>query len=133
MTKIEALAKYLDVDVEDIEEQSYNEDLFVHGSAEFLVYTDEEADEAVKESIKETIFGFYPSFLAGETGLPQEVFKALSNCSGGNEAVLALVEKTCGLGSFVETAVSKDGRGHFLSSYDGTEDAEGDYFIYRTN
>jgi len=35
--------------------------------------------------------------------------------------------------SFVEDAVSTDGRGHFLSSYDGDESEEGDFYIYRLN
>ena len=34
---------------------------------------------------------------------------------------------------FIEDAISSDGRGHFLSPYDGEENEEGDYFIYRIN
>ena len=38
---------------------------------------------------------------------------------------------------FVQDAVSSDGRGHFLSGYDGAENEEKVdgvwYFIYRTN
>ena len=33
----------------------------------------------------------------------------------------------------IEEAVSLDGRGHFLASYDGHENEHNDYFIYRTN
>jgi hypothetical protein len=55
-------------------------------------------------------------------------------CEGANDAILALIEKTDGgLDGFVEEAISADGRGHFLSSYDGNENHESGFYIYRTN
>jgi hypothetical protein len=38
-----------------------------------------------------------------------------------------------GLEGFVEEAVSADGRGHFLSSYDGEENEQDGFYIYRIN
>ena len=105
---------------------------------EYMVLNEHERNEKVKEYIQETLWAFIPSFLAEETGLPEEVFRALSEkCESGNDAILALVEKTCGLDAFVKAAVEADGYGHFLASYDGKEGkvtVEGeDYFIYRIN
>ena len=71
--------------------------------------------------------------------LPECLAEALEamqsqKCEGANDAILALIEKTDGgLEGFVEDAISADGRGHFLSSYDGEENEEGDFFIYRIN
>lgn len=134
MKKIQALANFLGEDQEEINQSSYNENLFEYGNQEYLVLTDEEADEEVKEYIKETLWAFNASFLADETDMPKEIFEALQpKCEGANEAILKLVEKTCGLDEFVESAVQSDGRGHFLSTYDGEENEEEKYFIYRTN
>ena len=105
---------------------------------EYMVLNEHERNEKAKEYIQETLWAFIPSFLAEETGLPEEIFRALSEkCESGNDAILALVEKTCGLDAFVKAAVEADGYGHFLASYDGKEGkvtVEGeDYFIYRIN
>ena len=57
MEKIEALAEYLDVNVDDIEEL-YDNTFIVNDEdsefyeQEFVVYTDYEADEAVKENLE---------------------------------------------------------------------------------
>ena len=60
MEKIEALAEYLDVNVDDIEE-IYDNTFIVNDEdsefyeQEFVVYTDYEADEAVKEDLENII------------------------------------------------------------------------------
>ena len=105
---------------------------------EYMVLSEQERNKKVKEHIQETLWAFRPSFLAKETGLPEKVFHALTEqCESGNDAILALVEKTCGLDAFVKAAVEADGYGHFLAFYDGEEEkvtVEGeDYFIYRIN
>jgi hypothetical protein len=105
---------------------------------EYMVLNEHERNEKAKEYIQETLWAYIPSFLAEETGLPEEVFRALSEkCESGNNAILALVEKTCGLDTFVESAIKADGYDHFFASYDGKEGkvtVEGeDYFIYRIN
>ena len=118
--------------------EGYDPHTFEVWQREYLVLTEQERNEKVKEYIQDTLWAFIPSFLAEETGLPEEVFRALSEqCESGNDAILALIEETCGLDAFVEAAVEADGYGHFLSSYDGEEEVvsvEGkDYFIYRIN
>lgn len=93
------------------------------GAGEYLVCSDKMADEQVKGEILSNLWAFKADFLAGETGLPSEAFSCMQekmseNC---NEAVRALVKSTCGEDSLVDAAVSADGRGHFLASYDSDE------------
>lgn len=112
------------------------------GREEYLVLTDEEADLKAAEDIKESLWAFNASFILGECGLDfsgEESLKHMQEkaCEGANDFILSLVEKTCGFDSFVKSAISADGRGHFLSSYDGEENEvnyKGIYFfIYRIN
>ena len=118
--------------------EGYRESLFDVCGREYLVLTEDEREKEVTEYIKESLWAFNSSFLAGETELPEEVFKALNEkYEDGNEAILKIVEKTCGLESFVDAATSADGYGHFLNPYDGEEGEikEGDnwFYIYRVN
>lgn len=52
--KRQALANYLECDVEEIEE-GYDEDHFEHDGEEYAVYTDEEADKATYDDIENLI------------------------------------------------------------------------------
>lgn len=107
---------------------------FSYGSAEYRVLRDDESDSAVSEYVDQSLWAFNASFLAGQTDLPEECFSALNEkCESGNDAIRQMVDKTCGFASFVDSAVSADGRGHFLASYDSEELESGDFFIYRTN
>ena len=138
-----ALMNYLGVTEKEIREGHDPQTLKVWDKEhmvwrEYMVLNEHERYKNAKEYIQETLWAFIPSFLAEETGLPKEVFRALSEkYESGNDAILALVEKTCGLDAFVKAAVEADGYGHFLAFYDGEEEkvaVEGeDYFIYRTN
>lgn len=124
-------------DVSD-ESTSYCDHCYRYGGGEYRVFTEDEADEAVHEYIRDCLWAFCPNFLASQTGQPIEVFKALADqCEGANEAIEAIVKSTCGLDDFVNEAVSCDGRGHFLAHYDGEENEisiGGEwFFIYRTN
>ena len=56
MERIEALSKFLGVDVEDLTVSKFDERVFENEEAgEYIVLTEEEADEAAEESIKESI------------------------------------------------------------------------------
>ena len=75
---------------------------------------------------------------AGECNLDMAMEESLKKmqqdqCESCNEFIRALIDGKEGIESFIDSAVSADGRGHFLSSYDGEENEEGDYFIYRIN
>jgi enamine deaminase RidA (YjgF/YER057c/UK114 family) len=94
---------------------------------EWTLFTDEEANKAVKSYIEESLWAFNKSFLSGQTGLPEEVFSTLQQgCESSNDAILSIVEKCGDMDTLVSDAVSSDGRGHFLSPYDGHEKEWGD-------
>jgi hypothetical protein len=105
------------------------------GRSEWLVLTDEEADTLVVEHIIDSLWAFRPEFLADETGLPVEAFAALSDlCEGAQEPILAMVQATCGTNILAASAISSDGRGHFLAQYDGEEvELTHGLYAYRTN
>jgi len=143
MERIEALAKHLEISLEEgeeledyITEDSYTENAFEAEGGNYLVLTDSEADDAAVEYVKSSLWCFNADFLAEQTGLPEGVFKALTaQYEDANETILTLVESHCdgGIEAFTEEAVRYDGRGHFLAQYDSTENEEGEFYIYRTN
>jgi hypothetical protein len=137
---VEAVADEIGCDPDDLTLKSYTHyglEVFSNGREEYAVGTDSEADEACKEYIKDTAWAFRSSFICEYCSLPQELAEALEamqskKCEGANDSILALIEKTDGgLDGFVEDAISADGRGHFLSSYDGNENEKDGFFIYR--
>lgn len=112
----------------------------------YLVLTDEEATGRAYNDIKQCLWAFNAEFLSGYTNLPSSIFTALQpQCENANEAVEALIESAGDIEGFCEEAIRADGRGHFMSSYDGNEDEEevniwGDndnanptFFVYRMN
>lgn len=119
MTKQEALAKFLDTK-EEVIESSYDDSLFEVDGEEFLVLTDDEADEKA---------------IAGHTDMSDDVIQAVKEaqiklCEGANLLVKAIIKD---IDHFVDDAIKCDGRGHFLSPYDGNEEESREYFIYRIN
>lgn len=122
--------------------QCYNE--FNHHSEvdldDFMFLTDSEADNTCYEKIRELIWAFNADYLAGWLDCPTEAVQAIHDngkCEGNNEILLDWLEKHCEFWNFVYDAISLDGRGHFLSSYDGKEhevEWNGEtYYIYRIN
>ncbi len=106
---------------------------------DYLVYTDEEADEAVREYIEETVWAFTPSFLQAHTGVSSYIIDEIQNSKLDcpNEVLIAMIKD---FDHFVDDAIACDGRGHFLAQYDHEENFvtfqnglfEGvTYFIYR--
>lgn len=134
MTKIEALAKHLEIEVDDISENTdgtFGDDNSQSG--EYLVLTDGEADEMVKENILESLWAFNASFLASHCDVDQDVIESIQaneKYESNNQVFKKLIND---LDHFVDDAVSSDGRGHFLSTYDGDEHEVGEFYIYRTN
>lgn len=138
--KVQALCEHLDCEPGELSKESYDcygLDVYSFRSQEYAIGTDAGADKAVTENIQGSIWAFNPSFIVSMCGLPEQLeegIKAMQEkCESANDALLALVEKQCGLPLFVEHAVMADGRGHSLSSYDGEENEVGEFFIYRIN
>ena len=137
---VEAVADQIGIDPDELTPETYTHyglEVFCGRGEQYAVGTDSEADEACKEYIKDTAWAFRSSFICDYCNLPQELAEALEamqseKCEDANETILALIKKTDGgLDGFVEEAISADGRGHFLSSYDGEENERDGFFIYR--
>ncbi len=131
--KIKALAEYLEIEIDEIEENAW--DGFDADGAEYMVLTDEEANEKAKEYIEESVWAFNKSFLdchsEAISEMDDEVFQKIQEmCESANKTIMRLIDD---FDYFVEDAMSADGRGHFMSSYDGEEIEQGEFYIYRTN
>ena len=123
--KIEALAKHLDCSIDEA----------INNMDDYSVLTDDEADKAVKGYIEESVCFFNTSFIASHSDVDEEVIKKLQELyEDSNKAIKSLIKD---FDHFVDDAICADGRGHFLSSYDGEENEvkinDNDYYIYRTN
>jgi len=138
-----ALAWHLDIDPDDVTEMAWGdgENFDAGGLGEYRVLTDGEADEAVEEYIRETLWAFNPEFLvpyiADGSLRPEDVAGIIGGrCEDANPALLALVGNS--LPELIEGAVQTDGRGIFLAGYD-FEEIESEeidmetFYIYRTN
>lgn len=110
---------------------------------EYKVYTNEEANKAAVDYIKDNLWAFNAAFILEHCAAyeettareDEEIIEALrmvqgSICEGANALVKALIFD---IDTFIEDAIDTDGRGNFLSSYDGEEHEIGNFYIYRTN
>ena len=74
ISRIEAAAaQALGCDVEDLREEKYDYyglKIYSYAHLEYAVGTDEEADKAVKENIKQSLWAFLPEFIASHTKYP---------------------------------------------------------------
>lgn len=111
---------------------------------EYKVLTDDEADEEAEENILNSLWAFNADFILRNTEFYEEstdfenkefinAMQELQSrlCESANSIVKALIYD---LDEFVEDAIDLDGRGHFITYYDGVEhwDSENDLYIYRT-
>ena len=151
--KFESLKAYLiesgEATTQELEavtiKNSYNDNYktFEIVGNEYKVLTDTEADEEAKNQILDSLWAFNADFILQHT----EFYKTSSDfedaefinslqqlqssiCEGANTIVKALIND---IDMFVENAIDLDGRGHFISWYDGEEVEQGDLYIYRTN
>lgn len=145
MNKLEALKRFLINEdyIEESEELTYQEEdnCFDTSVGEFLVLTDDEADEKAREEIRQSLWAFNPDFILRHTKAyentteyeDEAIIEALGEvqsriCENANELVYALIKD---FDEFCEDAISEDGRGHFLSYYDGKEYESDNFYIYR--
>lgn len=140
--RITALSQHLGEDAGDITVNPLSDTEFRFGRQEYRVLTDDEATEAAKSYIKETLWAFNVSFLSRFVPALQNkrAAKAWEDmvgelCEGANPLVEALIG--INITAFCEAAIDADGRGHFLAGYDNVESdetvGETQFFIYRTN
>jgi hypothetical protein len=134
MTKIEALAKYLECEASELSESSYDENIIEHGSDEYLILTDEQADMRAYNESEELLWAFNLEYLSEYVGFDATVLQPVQEklCEGFNPIVSALLgtrKREC-----IQDSIDTDGRGHTLSGYDYEElELEGDYYAYRIN
>jgi hypothetical protein len=137
-------AQVMGCDVENITEERYDMyglKVFSNGGEEYAIGTDTEAGEAVTEYIKQSLWSFNASFILSHSkiGYNAKVEKCLKKMQESlsedcNELMEAIIQD---MDCFVSDAISADGRGSFLSSYDSEEQEiviDGVYyFAYRLN
>lgn len=141
--RIEAFKKYWieqGNDISDIaDDEVMDGERIEIGREEYIVLTDDEADEKAKDYILESVWAFNKDFLNGHSeaiaDMDKEVFSKIQEmCESANKTILRLIDD---IDHFIEDAISCDGRGHFLSSYDGEENEikidDQWFYIYRTN
>jgi hypothetical protein len=140
--RIKALATHLEVKGSGIEPSRYGDNQFENDGQEWLVLTDREATKAARDQIRDSLWAFNYSFLRCHLrrGIDSDAMeKSVKHmqetlCESCNEAIFALIGD---FSHFVNDAISADGRGHFLSPYDGEEQevkvGKTMYFLYRLN
>ena len=135
MEKINALVRFLNCEEDDL---AQNGNTFEYGNQEYLVLTDEEANDATKDYILDSLWAFNSDFILNHSSLDNwsaRTEKAISKmqeslCEDANEIVKALIAD---MDEFISDAIDADGRGHFLAGYDGEENEEDEFYIYRIN
>jgi len=122
-TRIKILSEYLEEDIEDFEVCDYDAQIIEFYNSEYLVLTDIEADNRASDVIRDSLFSFHDWFLHGHVKDPnvevEHIRKVLELYEDANPILEALIGD---IEHFVEDAVMSDGRGHFLSGYDGDEE-----------
>jgi transcriptional regulator with XRE-family HTH domain len=145
MEKAQALAKFLEISIEDLEIPEDTELPFVvlDTGVEYRVLTEEQANEMVKEEILSSLWAFNADFVISHCknyddmdcdefdSAVESLRHAQENCcESANGLVRALIDD---MDEFVEDAIIADGRGHFLSYYDGAENEQDGFYIYRVS
>ena len=141
--KAKALAEFLEVSTEELTEGKCYDNSICYDNQEYLVLTDDEADQRAKEEILESLWAFNADFIIQHcknyTDMNQwEYNSAVESlrhaqencCENANGLVFALIDD---IDEFVDDAIIADGRGHFISHYDGEENEVGDFYIYRVD
>lgn len=132
--RVSALAEHLDYSVEEFEPNAFDDRVIDHGSAEYLVLTDAEADEAANEDIRQSLWAFNADWLESWLRIPAKAIQAIQNEM--YEDASEVFEQMLGddFDDFASESISADGRGHFLSGYDGHElELGGNLYAYRIN
>jgi hypothetical protein len=139
--RAEVLASWIDeedVTAEDLAAIAYDDQTLAFGDRDYMVLTDEEADERARDYIEQSLWTFNASWIVDylPEGVGEEVIEALQpQCEDANEAIRSMVGER--FDELVSDAISADGRGNFLNTYDGEEhEHEHDgqtWYVYRVN
>lgn len=132
--KANALLEYINEDGYDERIELSSEDgdyISLTDGTVYLVVTEDEAREYLKEEIMETFSYFNSSFLSSFTGLPERLFQDGLELSQGEVQEIFDATNT-NIDDFASEAEAADGLGHFLARYDGNEIELGDFLAFRT-
>ena len=131
-----ALMIYMDCDPEDVDQRLYgNDNQYECCGDDYLVLTDEEADDAAEEQIKQSVWSFNSSFLKSY-GVFQKMDQGMiddlrrERYEDINDTFVDMIGDDWDM--FVHDAIASDGRGYFLAQYDHEEREEFGFYIYRT-
>ena len=135
--KKEALEVFLGEEVENLCDNIFESE----SGEEYMVLTDDEADNEAEKNIKDSLWAFNADFILKHTNFyristaeEDQVFinsiKVMQNtlCENANGLVYAMIED---IDIFIGGAIEEDGRGHFISMYDGDENEQNGFYIYR--
>ena len=141
--KAQALADFLEVGLEEITEGVCYDNSLACNGAEYMVLTEEQADARAREEILNSLWAFnadfiiehcrncddmdYDEFNSAVESLRHAQENCCENASGLVRALIADIDE------FVEDAINADGRGHFIAGYDGVENEQDGYYIYRVD
>lgn len=143
--KAQALAKFLEISIEDLEIPEDIELPFVvlDTGASYAVLTEEQANARAREEILNSLWAFNAHFIIEHcknyndmgdyefNSAIESLRHAQENCcENANGLVFALIDD---IDEFVEDAIYADGRGNFISGYDGIEDEQDGFYIYRVD
>jgi len=97
---------------------------------EYAVGTDAQATKAAREYILDSLWAFRTEFIVSAAKLDDKAIKSIRDMQEKmSEDANPLIRRLIGeqnLSRFVREAISADGRGHFLASYDGHEQRSND-------
>lgn len=136
-----------DPEIELIQKDISQDNVYTVGKSEYLVLTEEEANDKAREEIERSLWAFNPDFILThnencssmgnwEYDTAIEALKEAQgkSCENLNGLVRCLISN---MDEFVEDAIMADGRGHFIAFYDGREEEQRvagvDYYIYQIN
>lgn len=131
-----ALLKYFNIPTLD-KNNMFVANVFTSGECIYLVLSNEEANNAMYEYVKNNMCVFDAEFILNCTvGYNKELVESLSamkECiEKSNSFLYAFVEHTCGVDYFVEKVIDQFGRAEFLSPvYEEEIQISENVFIYR--
>jgi len=97
-------------------------ELEYESDGDYMVLDDSEANEKAAEYIKESLWAFNASFLSDVTSFDVSIFEAIQandKCEDNNDVMVQLIGGN--MQDLIDQAISSDGRGHLLNTYDGSE------------
>ena len=142
-----ALQRHLDLEKKEMDQMldvGWQDNTVEIYRDEYMVLTEEEANEMCERYIKDNLWAFNAEFIlnhcnnsemdnwewdAAKTALQEAQGRFAESLNGLVRALIYNMDE------FVDDAICEDGRGHFLASYDGYENEEMvdgvTYYIYR--